>query len=121
MKKILIVEDEKILREMYVEKLSREGFKVSFADNAREGLNMVKKERPDLVVLDILLPEENGVYFLEKLRNDTKTSKIKVVAFSNYDGADTKKEAKKWKIEDYLIKTDYTPNQMVKKLKKYLG
>ena len=120
MRKILVVEDENTLREMYIEKLHREGFEVISAANAKRAIEITKKEKPDLVLLDMLLPEENGIYFLEQLRSSPKVSKIKVLAFSNYDGADIKKEAEKWKIEAYLIKTDYTPNQVIKKIKKYL-
>ena len=68
MKKVLIVEDEKMLREMYVQKFSRKGIEIISAAGAEEGLKLVKQEKPSLVLLDIILPRENGLYFLEKLR-----------------------------------------------------
>lgn len=120
MRKILVVEDETTLREMYAEKLNREGFEVISTIDAKQGIEIVKKEKPDLVLLDMLLPEENGIYFLKQLRTNSKISKTKVLVFSNYDGIDIKKEAEKWKIEDYLIKTNYTPNEVIQKIKKYL-
>ncbi len=119
-KKILIIEDEETLRSMYVDKFSREGLNVIAAPDATEGLSLAKKENPDLIILDMLLPEKNGIYFLEQLRNDPAISKTKVIAFSNYDGPDIKEETKKWGVKSYLIKTGYTPNQMVKKIKTYL-
>ena len=121
MKKILIVEDETILREMYTEKLSRAGFKVFSAEDAKTGLDLAKKEKPDLILLDILLPKENGISFLEKLRSDKETANLKVVAFSNYDDPKTREEAKKLGVENYLIKTNYTPKKIVEKVQEYLN
>lgn len=119
-KKILIIEDEKILRDMYAQKLSRAGFEVLSVAGAEEGLEAAKKEKPDLILLDILLPKENGIFFLKKLRRDPKICQSEVVAFSNFDDSDTREEAKKLQVKDYLIKTDYTPREIVEKIKEYL-
>ena len=120
MKKILIIEDEKILRDMYTEKFSRAGFKVVCASNSQEGLKLVKEEKPDLVLLDVLLPKENGIFFLKELRKDPQLGKCKVVAFSNYDDSQTRKEAEKLGVKDYLIKTNYTPKEIVERVERYL-
>jgi len=120
MKKILIIEDEKILAEMYKEKLEMEGFKVIVAFDVKEGVELAKKERPDLILLDILLPVENGVSFLKKQREDKEISEIPVIAFSNYDDGRVKKEAMELGIKEYLLKTNYTPAEVVEKIKKYL-
>jgi two-component system alkaline phosphatase synthesis response regulator PhoP len=120
-KKILIVEDEKILAEMYRDKFTEAGFEVSLTFEAKEGLKLAKKEKPDLIVLDILLPRENGVYFLTELRNDLEISSIPVVVFSNFDDPETKKTALGLGVKDYLIKTNYTPQEIVEKIKEYLG
>jgi len=119
-KKILLIEDEKILAEMYRDKFNQAGFKVFLAFDSKEGLALAKKEKPDLIVLDILLPRENGIVFLEWLRKDEEVSSIPVVAFSNYDDPETKREAFKLGIKDYLIKTNYTPQEIVEKIKSYL-
>lgn len=119
-KKILIVEDEKMLREMYIRKFSRAGYKVIGADDAKTGFKMAKKEKPDLILLDILLPKENGNYMLARLRQDPETSKIDVVAFSNFEDSRAREEATKLGVLDYLIKTDFTPKQIVGKVKEYL-
>ncbi len=121
MKKILIVEDEKILNDMYAEKLSREGFKITSANTSEKGLRLAKKEKPDLILLDILLPKKNGLFLLEKLRNNPETENIKVVVFSNYDSPEAREKAKKLGIDNYLIKTNYTPKEMVDEVKKYLA
>jgi DNA-binding response OmpR family regulator len=120
MKKILIIEDEKMLAEMYREKLEMEGFKVSLAFDVKEGIEMAKKEKPDLILLDILLPVENGVSFLKKQKEDKEISEIAVIAFSNYDDPRTKKEAMELGVKEYLIKTNYTPSEIIEKIKKYL-
>lgn len=119
MKKILLLEDEKVLAEMYKDKLSEAGFEVISAFGSQEALKLAKEENPDLILLDILLPRENGIVFLERLRKDPKIASIVVVAFSNYDDPDTKEEALKLGVKDYLIKTNYTPKQIVDKIKTY--
>ncbi len=120
MAKILIVEDEKILREMYKEKFQKEGFEVAVAPDAEDALIATKVERPDLVILDILLPKGNGISFLEKLKGLNPDPKMKIIAFSNYDDQKTKESAKEFGAVEYLIKANYTPAQIVEKIKKYL-
>lgn len=119
-KKILIIEDEKILADMYRDKFVNAGFEVYPAFEAKEGLELAKKEKPNLILLDILLPRENGISFLGELKKDPEISAIPVVAFSNYDEPRTRKEAFQLGVKDYLIKTDYTPNEIVKKIRGYL-
>jgi len=120
MVKILLIEDEIEMAEMYRDKFLEAGFEVTLAFTSEEGLEMVKKERPDLIVLDILLPTENGISFLAKLRKSPKTSNLIVVALSNYDEPNTKKEAFDLGVKDYLIKTEFTPKKLVEEIKKYL-
>jgi two-component system alkaline phosphatase synthesis response regulator PhoP len=120
MKKILIIEDEKMLAEMYKEKLEMEGFKVSLAFDVKEGIELSKKEKPDLILLDILLPVENGTSFLKRQKEDKEIFEIPVIAFSNYDDQKTKKEAMELGVKEYLIKTNYTPTEIIEKIKKYL-
>ena len=119
-KKILIIEDEKILAEMYRDKFTQAGLKVYLAFDSKEGLALAKKEKPDLIVLDILLPRENGIVFLTWLRKEPEISSIPVVAFSNYDDPETKRQAAKLGAKDYLIKTSYTPSEIVAKVKQLL-
>ena len=118
--KILLVEDEIIMAKMYEDKFKEAGFDVVLALTIEEGLKMAREERPDLIILDILLPTENGITFLERMRKDPKIAKIPVVALSNYDEPRTKKEAYDLGIKDYLIKTEFTPKALVEEIKKYL-
>ena len=118
-KKILIIEDEKILIDMFKDKLTRAGFKVISTMEAREGLELAKKEKPDLILLDILLAGEDGIFFLKEFRKDSENISIPVVAFSTYDNPKTRAEAKELGAKEYLIKTDYTPKEIVEKVKSY--
>lgn len=120
MKKILIIEDEKILAEMYRDKFSQAGFKVIGAFDSEEGLKLAKKEKPDLILLDILLPKENGIAFLKKWKALPKVSSIPVVAFSNFDDPETKREAEELGAKEYLIKSNYEPKDIVKRVNNYL-
>jgi two-component system alkaline phosphatase synthesis response regulator PhoP len=120
MKKILIIEDEKLLAEMYKDKLEIEGFKVFLAFSVKEGIELAKREKPDLILLDILLPMENGLSFLERRKKEEDIAQIPVIAFSNYQDQRTKKEALEKGVKEYLIKTDYTPKEIIEKIKNYL-
>lgn len=118
-KKILIVEDEKILGEMYRDKFIQAGFEVLWVSSAEEGIKAVPEMVPDLILLDMLLPRANGIGFMGWLKKEKDFSLIQVVAFSNYDDPKTKKEAEELGIKEYLIKTNYTPQQIVDKIKTY--
>lgn len=119
-KKILIVEDEEVLRKMYTARFEQDGIAVITANNAEEAFPLIKKEMPDLVLLDIILPKKGGIDLLKEIREDPKTSKLQVLAFSNYDDPVTEEKAEKLGVLAYLQKTDYTPTEIVKKVKTYL-
>lgn len=121
MSKILIIEDEPFLAEMYRDKFIKSGFDIISAFSAEQGLEIVQKEKPDLILLDIILPEENGVTFLGWLREVTEIASIPVLVFSNYDDEETKKKAFKLEAKDYLIKTNHTPGELVAKIEQILG
>ena len=118
--KILIIEDEKVLAEMYKDKFIQAGFEVILAYSSEEALKVLQKEKPDLILLDILLPRINGIGFLTRIKKNSEISSIPVIAFSNYDDAETKGEALRLGVKDYLIKTNYTPQEIIDKVKTYL-
>ncbi len=119
-KKILIIEDEKMLLDIYKERFSREGFEVYSAVSAEEGLELAREVKPNLIILDILLPRENGTDFLEKIRQEDEISDTKVIAYSNYDDNKTQQRAKELGVEYYLIKTNYTPKEIVDIINEYI-
>jgi DNA-binding response OmpR family regulator len=120
MEKILIIEDEKMLAEIYRDRFIHEGFEVHSAFDAEEGIVFAKKIKPDLILLDILLPRENGIEFLEGLRKDDEIKETVVIAYSNYDDANSKEKAEKLGAKEYLIKTNYTPKEVVEIVRKYI-
>jgi len=119
--KILLIEDEKEMAEMYRDKFREAGYRIVLAFTVQEGLKKAKREKPDLIILDILLPTENGISFLGKKKKDTEIAEIPVIVLSNYDEPRTRKEADNLGVEDYLIKTDFTPGALLKKIKKYFS
>lgn len=118
--KVLLVEDDKMILDMYTLKFSQEGYKVYSADNGKEGLDLAKKEQPDVILLDIILPQMDGFSVLKRLKSDNSTKNIPVVLLTNLgqDG-DVKKGLELGAI-DYLIKANYTPSQVVEKIKSLL-
>ncbi len=117
--KILLIEDEEMLIRMYEEKFIRAGFEVAIARTAKEGISLVKSEKPDLIVLDIILPNENGIFFLEQIEKEGVFKNIPVIVFSNYDNPETEKKAQKFGIKEYIIKADHDPQEIVDKIKNY--
>lgn len=119
MKKILIIEDEELTREMYVKKLKEEGFKLFEAITTEEAEEVLAKEKIDLIILDILLPKENGLDFLERAEKEGKKLP-KVIVLSNLEGDEYRKRAKLLGVKAYFLKTNYTPSEIVGLIKKYL-
>jgi len=91
--KILIVEDERVLAEMYKDKFEEEGFVVDLVFSSEEATDYLKNNAPDLILLDILLPGENGISFLKRIKETGNIPGVPIVAFSNYDEPRTKKQA----------------------------
>lgn len=119
-KKILLIEDEKILSEMYETRLKREGFEVVNTRDAEGGLELIKKEKPDLILLDLLLPGMQGQEALKVLKEDPKTKDIPVIIFSNYDTPEVRKEAEKYGVR-YILKANVTTRDLVELVKKEMG
>lgn len=119
-KKILIVEDEELLSQMYRDTFEANGFVVVTASSGQEALQLAKKEKPDFILLDILLAGENGIYFLEQRKLLKSIATIPVIAFSNFDDPNVRKSALALGAQDYLIKTNYTPQEVVSKVQTYI-
>ena len=119
MKRILLIEDEALLGKMYLEEMKKNGFEILWARDGEEGLKMAKKDRPDLVLLDIVLPQKTGTEVLRELKKDNSTSSIPVIIFTNFEDKECRELAQKFQIE-YLLKTDYTPSMLIEKIKKAL-
>lgn len=120
-KTILIVEDEQMLLRALTDKLTHTGFNVLQAVNGQEGLEAAKGQHPDLILLDIVMPVMDGLTMLEKMLSDENAKKIPVIILTNLAGTDTILKAKELGNYSYLIKTDWTLDEVVKKIWDKLG
>ena len=119
-KKILIIEDEHILAGLYADRFRQEKWKVTIATTRDEGLKLTKKEKPDMILLDILLFNGDGIEYLKTKKDDETITKIPVVVFSNFDDSKTKEESLELGALEYLLKTDYTPQELLSRVSLYL-
>lgn len=120
MAKILIVEDDPFLLKMYTKKLQIEGFEVETARDGEEGLGKFKTFMPGLVLLDLMLPKLNGLEVIEKAKSDPQIKNIPILVLSNLSATTDTDIAVKEGAVGYLIKSEYTPSQVVDKIKEYL-
>jgi len=116
-KTILIIEDDKFLRELIVRKLTEEGFGVSEAVDGEEGIKKIKEEKPDLVLLDLILPGIDGFEVLSQMRKESALSSIPVIILSNLGQKDDVEKGLKMGAVDYLIKAHFTPGEIIEKIK----
>ncbi len=122
MKKILIVEDDPMLSEIYQKKFSQDGyFEVLTAVSGSEAEEKTKKNKPDLVLLDLVLPEKDGFQILKDLREDASLNDVKIVIFSNLSQEEEQQKAKTLGANGFIAKSDFTPQQIVVEVKKILG
>ena len=119
-KTILIVEDDKFLRELISRKLSGEGFDALEAVDGEEGIKKIKEGKPDLVLLDLILPGIDGFEFLAKAREDPETSSIPIIILSNLGQREEVDKGLKLGAVDYLIKAHFTPGEIIEKIKNTL-
>lgn len=115
--KVLLVEDEKMLAEMYSTKFAMEGFDVTKAFDGVEGLAAAKKATPDIILLDIIMPKLDGFAVLKELRADPKLAKTPVILLTNLGQDDDVAKGKKLGATDYFVKADHTPAEVVQKVK----
>jgi CheY-like chemotaxis protein len=119
-KKVLVVEDDNMISAMYKTKLEQDGFIVVTADNGAQGVALAKSEKPDIIMMDVILPQLDGFSALEAIKNDPKTKKIKVVMLTNLGTNEDKQKGEALGAVDYLVKANLTPAQVSEAIKKYL-
>ncbi|MDD4610861.1 MAG: response regulator [Patescibacteria group bacterium] len=115
--KILIVEDDLFLLGMYATKFELENFKVSTAEDAEKGLEIISKDIPDIILLDIILPGIDGFEFLKRIKKDSKTNKIPVILLTNLSQKDSVEKGLALGANDYLIKAHFMPSEVIDKIK----
>ncbi len=116
-KTILVVEDDKFLRELIVRKLKEENFNITEAIDGEEGIKKIKEEKPDLVLLDLILPGIDGFEVLSKMKEDMSLAQIPVIILSNLGQKDDVERGLKLGAVDYLIKAHFTPGEIIEKVK----
>jgi DNA-binding response OmpR family regulator len=121
MKKILIIEDEKVLLEVLEKKLINEGYEVFIAQDGEEGLRKMRENAPDLILLDIIMPKKDGFEVLEEMNKDENLTKIPVIIISNSGQPVEIDKALKLGVRDYLIKTEFDPEEVLVKVIKVFG
>jgi two-component system, sensor histidine kinase and response regulator len=122
-KKIVMVEDDVAMREIVVHKLSTSGFEVKEAEDGQEGLDLIIKEKPDLVLLDLMLPEMDGFHVLEQLRKnpDAKIASTPVIVLSNLWSNKDILKTKALNVSVYLVKAYFTTEEILNKINAILN
>ena len=118
--KILIAEDDPTLGSILSEKLRKWNYQVSLAKNGLETMEMIVSEKPDLLLLDILMPIKNGMEVLEEMAEKGYIKEVPVIIISNSGQPVEVERAKELGVEDYLIKTNFDPQDVLEKVAKVL-
>ena len=117
MKKILFIEDERALQKNISGALEDEGYKIIGAMDGETGFKLAKKEVPDLILLDLILPKMNGFEVLKSLKEDGKTKEIPIIVLTNLEKIENVDRALELGAKTYLVKTNYTLTEVVEKIK----
>jgi len=120
-KKILFVEDESALQKTFNDILKQEGYDVISALDGATGLKAAKAEKPDLILLDLVLPKMHGFEVLQALKEDAVTKDIPIIVLTNLESVGDVEKALELGATTYLVKASYSLEEVVKKIKKALG
>jgi DNA-binding response OmpR family regulator len=119
-KHVLIVEDDVFLAGIYKKKFEVEGFKVSISEDGKNGIEDAKKKKPDIILLDVLLPKLDGFAVLKILKENKETNIIPVILLTNLGQKDDIEKGLEAGAVDYLIKIHFKPSEVVDKVRKIL-
>ncbi|OIO46502.1 MAG: response regulator [Candidatus Portnoybacteria bacterium CG06_land_8_20_14_3_00_39_12] len=118
---ILVVEDDKFLRDLLAYKIEERGYRMEVAVDGEEGIKQIKTLKPDLVLLDLILPGIDGFGVLGQVHDDPQISQIPVIILSNLGQQEEIEKGLSLGAEDYMIKAHFTPQEVVDRIKKILG
>jgi two-component system phosphate regulon response regulator PhoB/two-component system alkaline phosphatase synthesis response regulator PhoP len=118
--KVLLVEDSKAVQQMYRNKLSLEQFQVMTADNGMEAIKLLSKEKPDIILLDLMMPIMDGYKVLQVIKTDAKLAKIPVLVFSAKGQPEEVEKSLNLGASGYIVKATTKPNEVVEKIKTVL-
>lgn len=118
--KIAIVEDDPVISQMYRMKFEADGFEVQLANNGKHGVELVESFQPDIILLDIQMPEMNGVEALTIIRKNDWGKDIPTIILTNLGEEESPKELRNLGIHSYIVKAELTPRQVVERVKEAL-
>ncbi|HET8992076.1 MAG TPA: response regulator [Candidatus Saccharimonadales bacterium] len=121
MPKIAIIEDDQAISQMYRFKFETEGYDVQTADNGKLGLELIEKMKPDIILLDLMMPEMTGDQVLKKLRSTSWGKDIKVIVLTNMGEQEIPPNLKQLSVSGVILKADMTPRQVAELVKKTVG
>lgn len=119
--KILLIEDNELISTLYKRQLEKAGFSVTVADTGNASFSFLLTQTYDFIMLDMILPDMNGLAILRHIKQDEKTSSVPVLVLSNSEQDPTVKEAKELGAVGFLIKDQYSPDQIVEKVKTFIS
>lgn len=122
MSKVVFVEDDALFVQMYQKKFSREGIEMIPAFDGKEGLQKIKENKPDLVFLDLMMPNMSGTELLKSLKKEPDFKETPVIVMTNLNStSDEVSEAMKLGVKETILKTEVTPAEIVEIARKYLN
>ena len=116
MNKVLLIDDDPFILEMYVLKLREAGFEVETASSSREGLEKIKTFEPDLLLLDIVMPVMDGFDTLQEIKKSPPAHPMKIILLSNLGQKEDVERGLALGADDYLVKANFTPGEVVQKI-----
>lgn len=121
MTKIAIIEDDSVINQMYRMKFEADGFEVQVADNGKAGIELAENFLPDLILLDLQMPEMTGVEALQVIRSNNWGKTIPVIILTNLGIEESPKALRELGIHSYIVKAELTPSQVVARVKEALN
>lgn len=120
-KKILLIEDDTFISQMYDMKFKQTNYDFLLAKDGKEGMQMIRDIKPDIILLDIVLPEMDGFAILEEIKKDPEISSIPVLLLTNLGQQENIQKGILLGAKDYIIKAHSTPQEVVEKVQSYLN
>lgn len=117
---VILIDDDKMTIDLYSGKLQEEGFNIFSANNGKDGVKLIELYKPDLILLDIVMPGGDGFYVLNEIKKKEETKNIPVIVLTNLSNEEDKKMAKNLGADYYIVKVNYTPSQAAEKIKEIL-
>ena len=118
--KVLLVEDDTMISGMYKTRLEQDGYSVIIAENGSMGLEMAVKEHPDLILLDVMLPQIDGFSLLQELRTKEDFKETPIIMLTNLGTIEDKEKGAKLGATDYLVKANLTPLEISQAVSQYV-